>query len=197
MGNPACENVKKEAKEESEYLSGLISPKGTLGLPELLDRRRLQHGIPDRAFEAQAMFDRIYVWQIWVHQEETFVPGGAIVQPANYRESDLRENPQGIILSAGLGALDHLRSNGADLGHHVNILHVQPWRIPVGIKDSEGVLVLQTGDVSGSLDLRKALRRGKCRITVRMNEHGQRVHLYEDEQGQVWDPTSPWIADDM
>lgn len=197
MNNPTCENVKKRAAEETEVVSAKMSPPGKLGLPELLEERRLKYGIPDSAFAFRAVFDRVFVWQIWVHQEETYIPGGAIVQPANFREGSLRENPHGVILSAGLGALDTLRSNGIDLGHHVSIIHVQPWRMPVGISDSEGVLMLQAGDITGSKDLEDAIRNGDCQITTRCNEHGQRVHLFVDKNGQVWDPVKAWVADDM
>jgi hypothetical protein len=197
MGNPACENVKRETAEASRVLEGNISPAGALGLPPLLDKRRREYGIPDAAFASRAVYDRVFVWQIWVHQEDTYLPGGAIVQPANFREGDLRENPHGIILSAGLGALDSLRSNGIDLGHHVSIIHVQPWRMPVGIKDSEGVLMLQAGDITGSFDLELALRSGACQITTKANQHGQRMHRLVDREGNIWDPVMPWVADDM
>ena len=202
LNNPLCENVKKGAVEEKEEFQKKVSPPGKngnspLGLPPLLEARRLEHQIPDRAFACRAAYDRVFVWQVWIHKEETYLPGGNIVQPANFREGDLRENPHGIILSAGLGALDSLRSNGIDLGHHVTIIHVQPWRLPVGISDHEGVLMLQAGDITGSHDLELALRSGAVRIVVRLNEHGQRIHRFEDAEGNVWDPTMPWVADDM
>lgn len=200
MRNPQCENVKREAARETQTILGSMSPKGKLGLPPLLERRRWEYGIPDAAFDIRAVFDRILVWQIATHQGETFVKGGAIIQPANFKEWDLRENPHGILISAGLNALDSLRSNGIDLGHHVTIIHVQPWRLELE-RDSggttKGLLMMQAGDITGSYDLEQALRKGRCQIATKANATGQRIHRLVDEKGEVWDPVTPWIADDM
>lgn len=48
----------------SDSIRARMSPKGELGIPELLDERRLEHGIPDGAFSMECLFDRILVFQI-------------------------------------------------------------------------------------------------------------------------------------
>src|SRR5690349_5617893 len=66
--------VSRLAERVSDAIAARMTPAGGLGLPPLLDERRLQYGIPDEAFEADALFDRVLVWQINPKHEdkETF-----------------------------------------------------------------------------------------------------------------------------
>jgi len=176
-----------------------MAPKGKLKLPELLDRRRLEYGITDGAFKQALAYDRILLWQIPEHKEETFMEGGHIVMPDQARDRKRHECPRGILIGAGARALDSLRSNGIDLGHIVWFINSQPWRIVVDIVEGKRfqALPMNAGDLIGSEDLQKNLETGKCRIVSKENEHGVTEHFFEDQNGKVWKPQQPWIGDDM
>lgn len=177
---------------EREVVATQAPPGGIPGLPPLLEARRLQYGIPNDAFKIQAAFNVCLVKQVsWVEGEKI----GSIFLPKTMQKKNEEEAPRGILVSAGLQALDCLRSNGIDLGHMVSMLRLAPWRMPVEIVAGkyEYLLILRTGDITGSEDLRVALAEGKCRIHYD-EEHGQ--HLYVDENGKRWTPTLPFIPED-
>lgn len=178
-----------------------ISPPGALGLPPLLDERRVAMKLPDELFQRAAVFDRIMVYQY--HSEdsdsETYLPGGRIIMTEQQRSKRRNETPCGLLVSAGLSALDNVRSNGMDLGHEVTFIEQAPYRmkcLELGGRYSWSLLVLRDGDLITSKELQTALKDGKCRVEYREveNRDGVRVrqHVFVDEQGQPWTPTLPW-----
>lgn len=171
-----------------------MSPRGELNLPPLLDQRRLEWGIIDSAFARQAAFDRVYIWQIPEQRTETFGEGSLIVMTDQSKARLKNEAPRGILLSAGLKALDSLRSNGMDLGHIVNFIQAAPWRIFIDyIKGHRpAILVMNAGDILGSEDTARALREKEFGVTRRENQH-----VYADREGKYEVPIQPWIGDDM
>lgn len=196
LRNPDCENAKRLAVEEHQEIAGKMSAAGALRLPAYLDHQRRKHGIIDAAFNFANVFDRVFVWQLAMHEGETFIPGGSIIQPESYKDADDKEMPFGIIIGAGLCALDEIRSHGMDLGHEVAIIAIAPWRLPIEPGRKSGVLMLKSGDLVGSRELAQNLRDGKCRVVAEKNSEGVRVHKYVDEAGETWDPVMPWISDD-
>lgn len=189
------ERVAKAVKELRESMA----PPGAFNLPPLLEKRRLEHLIPDGAFKIQPSFDHVYVYQIGEKDTtgpETFGET-SIIKPEIRKEYDKAETPRGIIVGAGLLALDALRSHGMGLGHIVRILRNAPWRMPIGYVGSTsfGVFVMASRHVSGSEDLAAALLAGTVRITYEevTNQYGDKVfrHLYVDEEGRAWNPVDP------
>lgn len=200
MKNPLCDRVVQSAEEETVQIEKRMSPKGALGLSPLLDARRLEYGLPDEAFTiSQASFDRIFVWQIDSNEDESYTKGGMIVRPDNKRDADEKASPRGILVSAGLSALDTLRSHGYDLGHIVNFMAIQPWHLPLGFIEAhhKRLLMMRDGDLCGSEDLSTALRSGAVKVIVKVDEKGARSHHLVDEEGNAWDPVAPWISDDQ
>jgi hypothetical protein len=112
-----------------------MSLPGALGLPEKLDQRRLQYGIPDEAFAIQATFKRIFVKQIPDWDGETYGPE------------------------------DILHSHGIELGDIVWIVQMAIFRLPVLEIDGtpEVVLVLQAGDIVGCVDTMERVKRGELK----------------------------------
>ncbi len=136
--------------------------KGSLGLPELLDNRRLEHGIVDGAFASRAVFDRVFVWQLPMESSETY-EGTCIVKTEITKRREHEEAPRGIIVSMGLKAADTLKSNGIDVGHIVSFVRLAPYRKPCGRgyrANEEYVIILRDGDVISSEDLEASLRAG-------------------------------------
>ena len=178
-------------------------PEGQFGLPELLDRRRIQYCIPNAVFETQCAFERVLVWQLDNNETEFFKGSEHIYMPKRCRDAARDAVPRGVLVGAGLSALDSLRSNGIDLGHIVNFISQAPFRLPIDIiEGSEQVCVmLRAGEITASEDLAELRRQGKIKIESKTenNEQGDpvRYHVFVDENGNVWDPTMPWTRDDM
>lgn len=197
------EVFKRKVEAMEAELRSKMSPPGALGLPPLLDKRRIERGICDAAFKFQAAFDRILVAQYDEEAErDTYLDGGLIIKTDIAKRRDSMQAPRGVIISAGLRALDNLRSNGIDIGHQVTFVRVAPYRITVewvgGVEQS--LLVLRDGDVIASLDTMEALRSGKAKVeskdVVDTNGNVITQHFYVDENGKSWAPQIPWVADD-
>lgn len=194
-GRDAAAIAKRKEIEElnAEFLKR-ISQRGELNLPPLLDQRRLEWGIIDAAFSRQAAFDRIHIWQIPEQKTETFGAESKIVMPDQSRDRLKNEAPRGILISAGLKALDALRSNGIDLGHIVNFIQAAPWRLFVDYVAGHRipVLVMNAGDITSSEDTARMLRAKDIGVARRSDQH-----VYMSREGEFELPIQPWIADDM
>lgn len=157
----------KQALDMSNAILEHMSPPGALGLPPLLEERRLQYGIPDGAFRAQCAFERIYVWQLDDVQSETYFENGKIVRPDSVQQRDRRTCPRGIVVGAGLSALDVLYSHGMDLGHIVHFIRMAPFQraIDTVLGHTLYVVVMNVGDITASEDTCREIREGEMRIT--------------------------------
>src|SRR5262245_56980982 len=94
-------------------------PRGTFNIPMLLDERRFAYGIPNGAFAQYPAFDKVYIWQIPTKERRTYAQDGQLVMPDAVVSADRNTAPRGIIVSAGLQAMDSLRSTGIDLSYIV------------------------------------------------------------------------------
>lgn len=180
-GNPVKEallavEIDKVVAKRVSRIAAKMSPPGALGLPLLIEQRRLRYGIVDSCFAVQAAYDRILVFQIepeWA-QGETY-GSGPIVMTETARRRSKEEAPRGVIVSAGLKALDNLSSNGMTLGHIVHFLRLHPWRLPVDLIDGipEHLIILRDGDIVGSEDLAASLHAKQSHIIfdVETQEH--------------------------
>lgn len=186
--------AKIEAADET--IRKKMSRRGALGLPALLDQRRLEFGVTDGAFDVQAAFDRILVFQLPEKSMEkgTFGDSGIIV-PENSKDNRKKCAPRGIIVSAGLKALDELRSNGMELGDVVMFNHVSPWRIETDIINGKWhyLLVMHTGHIIGSEDAAKRLRDGEMKVTT--PGMAKVDHMYEWRDCTI-PPRSPGISEE-
>lgn len=99
-------------------------------LPPLLEARRLEHAIPDCAFRRRATFDRCLLWQFT--DDDAKYPGTSLYMPETTKDRRKEEAPRGVLVTAGLAALDYLWANGVRLGNIVNWVRLSPWRMPVG-----------------------------------------------------------------
>lgn len=167
----------------------------------LLERRRIQATMPNGLFKQSTSFDRILIWQLSQDDSETF-GDTSIVKPQASQKRAEEEAPRGILVSAGLQALDNLRANGIDLGHVVTFIRHAPWHMRVDniLGHDLYALMLRDGDITGSEDLAKALCSGECRIETRETVHDDGVvvteHYYVDKEGKAWNPRMPFIGDD-
>lgn len=184
-------------KRGNEAIRKKMAKPGALKLPPLLEARRIEYLMPDGVFSSQAMFDRILVMQIKPERAKTGTFGGGLIHmPATSEARITDEASRGIIVSAGLKALDNLRSNGCDLGHIVRFIRNAPWRMDVDTVEGHEVyeLVMRDGDLVASEDLAEALRRGECSL---LWDAQAQQHVYVDKDGEQWKPRLPWIQDDL
>lgn len=178
-----------------KILERMAPPGGIPNISALLEARRLKYGIPDGAFKTWPSFDVCFVQQISRFEGETYGNGNLIVMTDTTKQRVNEETPRGVLVSAGLNALDCLRSNGIEPGHIVSFMRLAPWRMPIENLDGKDfhMMILRVGDITGSEDLSAALARGECRITW---DEQSKQHLYLDAEGRRWTPTLPFLPDD-
>lgn len=171
--------------------------KDTLGLGPLVDQKRMKYGIVDAAWYGQhPLFDRVLVWQISEDEGETY-NGGVIVKTEVARKRELVEAPRGVIVGAGLGALDVLRSNGVDIGHTVGFTRLAPFRRPIGVFAGVplALIVLHVGDLVDSEDLGAQARNRTVRIQHKEID-GVTRHYFVDHNGKAWTPVGAEMPED-
>ncbi len=155
------------AENIADDLEKSLAPRGTFNIPMVLDERRFEYGIPNGCFEHFPAFDKVYIWQVTLTERHTYSQGGAIIKPEAIVASDRNTAPRGIIVSAGLQALDSLRSTGIDIGHIVRFKKFSPFIQPVG--EIRGhpltVMVIRDGDIVSSEDLAKEYHARRISIT--------------------------------
>jgi len=183
------------AERRTRMIQARMSAKGALGLPALLDARRLEYGITDAAFDRQAVFDRVFVWQIAMQKGDKYA-GSSIHMPESVQQKEKNKAPQGIIVSAGLKALDQLRSHGVDLGHRVLFAHTAPYHIRYDVIDGQDhhLIILLAGDIIGSEDLATNLKSREVRYLARRTETAVE-HTFIDGSGNPWLPADAWRAE--
>jgi hypothetical protein len=184
-----AEHIEKELKRR-------MAKRGKLGLPPTLDARRLKYGVPNGAFKIAPIYDTVYVFQLPTADGTTFQEGGAIEMPQAAMQQIVNESPRGLLVAAGLRALDELRSNGVDVGHIVQLHRLSPYRLYVDtIAGYRFTLVmLRAGDIRGSEDLQAALAAGECKVVF---DEKIAQHVFVDKKGKRWNPVLPWLPDDM
>lgn len=171
-----------------------ISPAGALNLPPLLEKRRLELDIIDEAFDLACAGEFVMLWQIKEasHQGDTY-GDSSIIMTEQTKDREGREAPRGVVVAAGLKALDGLRSNGIDLGHIVMHTHNAPYfrRIAIINGTSYRLVILQAGDIVGSEDLAQSMRSGDAKVVVSTDPETQfDYHYFQGEDGKVWRPTA-------
>lgn len=168
------------AKKRTAELKTMMSTAGALGLPALLDEARLKWGIPDSAFDARAIFDRIHIFPIDYEGEKETYGNSSIVRPDAMKKRDVQKGHRGILISMGLEAMDHCISHGIELGHIVRTIRNAPHVQEVARLVHGGpmyVLVMRDGDLTGSETLEQEIRAGSKQIVNDAGEHGVNFNL--------------------
>lgn len=169
------------AENIAAALEKSLAPLGTYNIPGMLDRRRLEYGIPNGCFEHFPLFDKVYIWQLNMTERKTYSEGGKILKPEARVAHDRATAARGVIVAAGLAALDSLRSTGVDLGHIVRFKKFSPF-IQV-VQEVDGVelavMTLRDGDCVSSEDLARDFHEGRVRIVNVSKEKGGYDHRFE------------------
>ncbi len=169
------------ARQIADKLEQSLAPRGTYRIPKILDERRFEYGIPNGCFEHYPLFDKVYLWQINMTERDTYSEGGAILKPEARIAYDRATAPRGVVVSAGLAALDALRSSGADIGHIVRFKKYAPFIQEVQEIDGHtlSVFTLRDGDMVSSEDLAREIHSGVVRIVNVASEKGGYDHRFE------------------
>lgn len=139
-----------------------------------------------------AVFDRVLVVPLGDADQPTTTADGLLVIPPVSRE---RAGAQiGVIVSAGVKAIEQLYSHGIGIGDIVLLARFSEW--PKAYFDKQGrpwqVLILQAGEIAASLDLKSELDLGD--IWYEMNQDSGKIHVHENggnatSSGRVDPPT--------
>lgn len=168
-----AESIAKELYES-------LKPLGYFNIPKLLDERRFEYAIPNGAFESFPAFDKVYIHQVTLSERKTYSEGGVVLKPDAVVAYDRNTAPRGIIVSAGLAALDSLRSSGIDVGHIVRFKKMAPFMQPVA--EIQGrvltVMVIRDGDIVSSEDLAREYHAREIAIR-NVHKEGGYDHRFE------------------
>jgi len=177
-----------------------LAPPGAFGLPPLLEQRRLEYLIPNGAFAQRAMYDRLLLWQIPYYREN--YGDTRIIMSEQGRDRNKNEAPRGIIVSAGLQALDVLHDHGSGLGNVVKFIRLAPWRLPCDMigGQEQYLMILRCGDLIADEDLELKLRAREWAVRAerRKDKDGNAVtaHVLVSPEGVARNPQVPFIAEE-
>ena len=196
-GDPKYNNARDQVMKTR---AARLAPPGSMNLPELLDKRRVEYAIPNDVFELGAAFDKVLVFQVSEEEKETFGDTSILV-PDTVQGRLEKESPVGIICGAGLKARDILLTNGMDVGHKVAIVKLAPYRKEAGTTHGHRheIMILRTGDIIGSVDLAHAMNRGDVRV-VWNDDTQKHQYMVKDEGGDftiAYDPLMPEVASEV
>lgn len=187
------EQARKRLEEEAAKHFPVVAP---FPIPPLLDNKRRKYGIPLSAFTSQPMFDQILVWQIPVDESKTY-GDSKLVKTDTTLKAELTEAPRGIIVAAGLTALDQLASHGCGIGHTIYFYQIAPlrMRLPPLAGKTPSLVMIQARYVFGSEELAEGLKNRKVRTISRENADGVQEHFFCDENGKSWKPVDVQTED--
>lgn len=187
----------EKAIRRTEQIKERMSPPGALKLPPLLEAHRLKYGIPDGAFKSQALFDRIHVFPIDFGEGEAVEKtSGGLWKPNTTKLRDKQEGNRGVIISAGLTAMDRLMSHGVEIGDVV----VTNKNVPFARRCEEisehvmFYLVMRDADLASDETLVERIRAGEVRITDVGGPEAY-SHQLADADGHVKKKQSVYIND--
>lgn len=171
------------AESIQQQLQESLKPSGFYNIPELLDKRRLEYLIPNGAFESQPAFDKVYIWQLSTVEGNTYAKGGQIIMPDQIIAAKRHTAPRGVIVSAGLKAMDALYSTGIEIGHIVRFKKMAPFIQPVETIDGHEltVMVIRDGDIVSSEDLSAAIHSKKTKVVNVAKDRNSYDYRYETD----------------
>ncbi len=154
------------AIHRTKLIKERMSPPGALHLPEKLEAARHKHGIPDGYFRVAAGFDRIFVFPIDPFDADEKLPGSSLYRAELTKQKDLQEGYRGVLISAGLTAMDRLMSHGYELGDIVMTNKNVPFARRMELLEGKPmfVLVMRDGDLAGNETLQADILAGKRRV---------------------------------
>jgi len=140
-------------------------------LHPLLTQRMKEFDIPP--WPGEACFERVIVYCIPDSHAAREKTEGGIYIPTQRVDTDKARSPRGIVVSAGLKALDVLRSNGMDIGELVWFAPHVPFRYVVGRSGAQDIefKFMNVGDIVLSEDILGRVLDGDAKATNINGKH--------------------------
>jgi hypothetical protein len=167
------QGIAARAELQDQSLEELMSPPGALGLPELLDQRRIEHKIPDAAFQIQPLSGYVFLHQIPVTKDEKLA-GSQLVRPDVAVQNERYTASCAVLIAAGLDAMTYLYQNGTDIGNIVRFAKLALLRLTLGVfvaGEEAHVSILHCTEIRGDLDLSRKLRDGFVKLVLKNGRH--------------------------
>jgi hypothetical protein len=132
---------------------------------------------------------------------EDMFTGGKVVMPGTSFDAQRSETPRGVLLSAGLRALDILRSNGIELGDVVFFVKHGPPIVRLSRIANHDIYLfsLHVAEIRASEEAAQRLRSGEMSVVVHRTEDNGVVreeHVYE-QNGERRAPQDPSEQQDI
>lgn len=159
-------------------------------MPKLLKDRIKEFHIPPAP--GQALFDEVLIFQIPDEEKgaETFGKESKIIKPMTKKDADEKRCPRGVIVSAGLGAMDKLRDHGMQLGEMVRFSpHVYTrFELDHDAQGREQYMPFMTvGDIKVSEDVPGRLVSGELELVY---DNRKREYRYRRNGEETPEPDS-------
>ena len=134
-------------------------------IPPLLEKRVNELDIP--AWPGQACFERVIIYRIPDEESASEKTEGGLWKAPSRVDIDKDRSPRGVVVSAGLEAMDVLVSNGMQLGELVWFAPHVPFRFVVGRKNNQDIqfYFMNVGDIVLSEDLLQRVADGDAKLT--------------------------------
>lgn len=154
------------------------------------DKFGMTEEIERRAMLIQAVFDRVLVWQLpdeWYGSEK--FEGSSLYKPEATEARQQQDTPRGIVISAGMNAMDAMRSHGIPgPGAVVTFCVNSYYRLPLDGIRKHHLGLLRVGDIVASQDTAELMDTGEIKVTIIKGEH-----RIVDKDGRHWEPILPGI----
>lgn len=161
----------------------------------LLEAARFKYAIPDGCFTSIAEYDWVHVFCIPEFDEQKLNPGTHIERTASQEDASWVASSRGIIVSAGLKALDQLRSHGMGVGYTVGCVRPTPYRDKADIVQArpQWLTLYRAGDLHKSETTLAMILAGELKI-----EYVEGVgHCYRRPGEDPVVPVEPFAAEDQ
>lgn len=171
-------------REKLEARRQNMSGKRELRIPSKLEQRRQEWMIPDELFYFPATFDWVGVYQIRPVTGE-LQSDGVIIKPEQTQNIEVATASRGIVVTAGLSAMDSLSDHGIEIGDIVRFVRLSPWRqqiVRIGAEWFE-LVMLKPGDICADEDHWQRLQSREMRL-ARDDEDGK--HYFKTSDGSVY-----------
>lgn len=153
------DKLNRQNEAQKQNMSGSLE----LRLPRRLEQRRIEFNLPDQLFYYTASYDWVLLYQIPpITAQQNKTASGLLFKPEATQDLERSTASRGIIISAGLTALDVLSDHGFELGNIVRFIRLSPYRqeiAPIGDRDFE-LLCVKPGDICSNEDLFVLLQSG-------------------------------------
>ena len=153
--------------------------------PDPIPARAKEHDMHPGIFDFQCAFDKVVIASIdslafELHEDEygntwhTW-PGASMTIPADVVSQSNGANPRGIVISAGLKAMDYLHHHDVRLGDIVSLARISPYQITVGFDPSCNKVyqakVVEANAIMCSFDHIERRKRGEVKLTWNGSSH--------------------------